>query len=429
MNETNNISSPRKKIAFFDYPDVFEDFYPHYNVTQEAFATSWHNTGNHAMVKIAQEQVGDVTWHMLSVHPVFFKDVRHSYTGCAVKYYKSSWMHRLLWKLFYFHLTNEKKQKYFRLYATLASYLAVFSWPLFRSLWKNKPDVIFCQEYCSGRFDMLHLMAWVLRIPITTMHAGSSGNYMGAYVRKFTLPKTDWIFSSGIRERQFLASHYHIPPTRMSILRPPSDVRIYAPMDKSEAAAELDLPADGFHFLFLGRLDDSIKRVSSIITAFQELAAQRNKAYLLIAGNGKDEATLRSLAANAYGDRIRFMGWIADDRSKKTLLNVADCLVMASRREGFPTVIGEAMACGTPVLAPDVGTIADLVIKDKTGWLFPPLDDVRMLEKMRWILNHAEQVMRLRPSIRAFALDHVSYASVSSVLVKGFEKTFNTYHK
>jgi glycosyltransferase involved in cell wall biosynthesis len=200
-------------------------------------------------------------------------------------------------------------------------------------------------------------------------------------------------------------------------------------MERKEAAALLDVPADGVYFLFLGRLDDSIKRVSSIITAFQALAAQCSNAYLLIAGNGKDEATLRSLAANAYGDRIRFMGWIADDRSKKTLLNIADCLVMASRREGFPTVIGEAMACGTPVLAPDVGTIADLVIKDKTGWLFPPLDDGQMLEKMRWLVKHAEQVMGLRTSIRAFALEHVSYASVSRVMVTGFEKTFNTYHQ
>ena len=34
----------RPHIAFFDYPDVFEDFYPHYGVTQEAFAKTWRNT-------------------------------------------------------------------------------------------------------------------------------------------------------------------------------------------------------------------------------------------------------------------------------------------------------------------------------------------------------------------------------------------------
>jgi glycosyltransferase involved in cell wall biosynthesis len=360
---------------------------------------------------------------MLSVHPVFFKDVTHAYTGCKVKFVKSSWMHRWLWRAFYYRLRSERREKYFRMYATLASYMAIFSWQLIRSLWKDRPDVIFCQEYCSGRFDMLHLVAWLLRIPIMARHAGSTGNYLGSAIRKFTLPHTDWVFPSGDRERNFLSQRYRFPTEKMSIIRSPSDVEMYSPIDRKAAAAKMDLPPEGVYFLFLGRLEDQIKRVSSIITAFQTLAAHSRKAYLLIAGNGKDEAELKSLAQKAYGDRILFLGWVADDQTKKTLLNIADCLVMASRREGFPTVIGEAMACGTPVLAPDVGTIADLVIKDKTGWLFPPLDDTRMLEQMCWVVNHAEQLLRLRPSIREYAVEHISYASVSRQLVKGFEHT------
>ena len=39
----------RPLIAFFDYPDVFEDFYPHYGIDQRAFATRWTGTGNHAV--------------------------------------------------------------------------------------------------------------------------------------------------------------------------------------------------------------------------------------------------------------------------------------------------------------------------------------------------------------------------------------------
>ena len=53
----------RPRIAFFGYHDVFEDFYPHYGVTQQAFATSWAGSGNHAFVSVLQREVGDVVWY------------------------------------------------------------------------------------------------------------------------------------------------------------------------------------------------------------------------------------------------------------------------------------------------------------------------------------------------------------------------------
>ncbi len=65
MNEYANekrLGAARLKIAFFDYPDVFEDFYSHYGVGHKAFATKWHNTGSHTWLKIIQDTIGYVTW-------------------------------------------------------------------------------------------------------------------------------------------------------------------------------------------------------------------------------------------------------------------------------------------------------------------------------------------------------------------------------
>ena len=90
----------RPRIAFFDYPDVFEDFYPHYGVDQKTFATNWHNTGNHAWLKIVQEEIGDVTWFVTCLKPEI-KESRHEYIGCKMKFFSSSWLHRKSWQLFY----------------------------------------------------------------------------------------------------------------------------------------------------------------------------------------------------------------------------------------------------------------------------------------------------------------------------------------
>ena len=166
----------RPHIAFFDYPDVFEDFYAHYGVTQEAFAKTWRNTANHARLKIVQEEIGDVTWYALSLKPAFKETTTHEYVGCRIQFLSSSWLHRQLWKLFYSKIKSWKfRNRWYNTYATLASYSAVSSWRLLKTLRKDKPDIIFSQDYCSGRFDSLHFFAWCLRIPLVAVHSGSTG--------------------------------------------------------------------------------------------------------------------------------------------------------------------------------------------------------------------------------------------------------------
>ena len=90
----------RPLIAFFDYPDVFEDFYPHYGVNQRSFATRWAGSGNHAFLALLQREVGDVIWYAGSLAPEL-GEARHEVVGCRVKFFPSSWLHRQLWRLFY----------------------------------------------------------------------------------------------------------------------------------------------------------------------------------------------------------------------------------------------------------------------------------------------------------------------------------------
>jgi hypothetical protein len=90
----------RPLIAFFDYPDVFEDFYPHYGVDQWTFATRWATTGSHAFLALLQQEIGDVIWYAFSLAPEL-SEVRHEVLGCRVRILPSSWLHRRLWRSFY----------------------------------------------------------------------------------------------------------------------------------------------------------------------------------------------------------------------------------------------------------------------------------------------------------------------------------------
>lgn len=416
-----NQNGRRPRIAFFDYPDVFEDFYTHYGVSQDAFAKSWYNTANHARIKIIQEEIGDVTWYVLSLKPTFKEDVIHNYVGCKVKILPSSWLHRQLWKLFYSKIKSWKfRNRWYHTYATLASYFAILSWPLFKALKKDRPDVIFSQDYCSGRFDSLHLLAWWRRIPLVAVHSGSTGKYLGPLLKRITIPKTDWIFTSGKREEDFLEKKYKVNPRRMSTVRSPINTSVYKPINRETACLASGLDSEKRYFLFIGRLDDSVKRVSSIIGAFKKVAANFTDIDLLIVGSGKDEVKLKEQATKQVPGRIVFYGWIANDEEKVRLLNIAECLVLASKREGFPTVVGEALACGLPVVSSDVGAISDLVIENKTGWLFPSQDDEALFRHLQFIAENPQTIKNMRSSISGFAASHISIEALTGSLKLGF---------
>ena len=415
-----NQNGRRPRIAFFDYPDVFEDFYSHYGVTQEAFAKSWHNTANHARMKIVQEEIGDVTWYVLSLKPAFKEEIIHEFVGCKVKIFPSSWLHRQLWRLFYSKIKSWKiRNRWYRTYATMASYFAILSWPLLKALRKDMPDVIFSQDYCSGRFDSLHLIAWWQHIPLVAVHSGSTGKYLGALLKNLTIPKTNWIYTSGKREEDFLQKKYKLDPARMSTVRSPIDISIYKPVRREFACAASGLDGKKRYFVFIGRLDDTVKRVSSIIHVFQKIAEKSSDIDLLIIGTGKDERKLKEQATKQVPGRVHFHGWVADDVKKVHLLNIAECLILASSREGFPTVVGEALACGLPVVSSDVGAISDLVIDNKTGWLFPPFDDEALLKRLEFIAGNPAVIRTMRPSVRDFAKDKISIEALTVSLKQG----------
>src|SRR5688500_11891607 len=170
----------RKRIAFFDYPDVFEDFYPHIGVTQEAFATTWSNSGHHLSVKLLQDEIGDVTWYCLALDPQV-REAVHAPTGSTVRFFRSSWLHRALWRLFWLPRSAWRwRDKGYPAYAAMSSYAAMLTRPLLCALWRDRPDVFFVQDYANGKFDELVVIAWLLRVRVVAYHSGSRpSGYVG----------------------------------------------------------------------------------------------------------------------------------------------------------------------------------------------------------------------------------------------------------
>lgn len=415
----------RPLIAFFGYSDVFEDFYPHYGITQEAFATRWVGSGNHLFLRLVQKDIGDVVWYELSLAPEFNEAV-HEKVGCHVRMLRSSWLHRCLWRAFYQSKSSWRWQRFYRIYAVLASYLALLSCPLLRTLLQERPDAIFTQEYATGRFDVLLLLSRLLGVPLIAYHAGSRPDYyLGRSVKRFTIPHANSLIASSRKEFEMLAKEFHVPFDCLQIILTPIDLEVFHSIDRTGACQALEVDPSLRYLLFVGRLEDRIKRISALIKAFAKLCPRYPRVVLIIVGEGQDSQALHNLASEYCPNRVNFLGWITEQTKIVSLYNLADCLFLPSRSEGFPNVVGEAMACGTPVVGSDVGGVAELVVPGRTGWLISPDDDEALVHALGEVLEHPEVLVTMRHEARAIAETRVAEQVITDQLHECFSKVLS----
>jgi glycosyltransferase involved in cell wall biosynthesis len=412
----------RPLIAFFDYPDVFEDFYSHYDVTQMQFATKWDASGNYAFLSLIQHEIGDVIWYAFSINPQL-DEARHQSVGCQVKFFPSSWLHRQLWKAFYMPKLAWRWRFAYPWFATIASYLAPLSLRFLREIYRDRPDFMFLQDYSSGKYDVLSAIAWSLRAPLVAYHSGSTvGSYHGRTIRSRTLRWAYRIIASGKDELENLATKFNVPRERLTVILTPINTTLYHAMDREMGCRIAGLDPKRRYLLFVGRLDDGVKRVSSIIQAFAAVCSKDPRADLVIIGDGEDREKLKRVAAARAPGRVRFIGWVDAAEIKAAFYASAECLVLASWREGFPTVIGEAMACGTPVASSRVGAVEEMVMDGVTGWLYPSRDDEALVRVLANIISHPSLAISMRPRVRFVAEQRISPAAVTESLKACFDK-------
>lgn len=129
-------------------------------------------------------------------------------------------------------------------------------------------------------------------------------------------------------------------------------------------------------------------------------------ARLLIAGDGSQASQLRARARDlGLTQRVEFIGWV--DQIEQ-LLERIDVFVLPSRWEALPLVLVEAMQAGVPLVATDVGSVADLVEHRTTGLLVPPEDPAALAEAVRWLLADPPRMHRIAAEAQEHARRHFS---------------------
>jgi len=152
------------------------------------------------------------------------------------------------------------------------------------------------------------------------------------------------------------------------------DSATFRPLDRAAARAALDIPAGARVLVTVGGLVER-KGFHRVIACLPELARRHGEVVYLVVGGASAEGDygpqLRALAAAlGVSAQVRFLGPLAPAQLPGPL-SAADAFVLASSNEGWANVILEAMACGTPVIATDVGGNREVVADDRLGAVVP----------------------------------------------------------
>ena len=89
--------------------------------------------------------------------------------------------------------------------------------------------------------------------------------------------------------------------------------------------------------------------------------------------NKKNKILLNEIKKLKLVNYIKLLG---PKNNISQIMNGIDINVLCSKSEGFPSVVVEAMACGTPCVVTNVGDSA--LIVDKTGWIVPPQNSTKL---------------------------------------------------
>jgi glycosyltransferase involved in cell wall biosynthesis len=186
---------------------------------------------------------------------------------------------------------------------------------------------------------------------------------------RYVLDQADRVISVCDSNIQFLLK-LGLDKAKMTSIPNGYDERYFKPMDTHFVREKLGLPLNKKIVLSVGYLNQ-VKGHVYLIDAIKEVLRTMD-IRLVIIGSGPLEMKLREKIRKLNLEQKILLVGYKKHNEIPLWLNASDLFVISSLNEGFPTVIPEALACGKPVVATDVGGIPEAITCDDVGTLVKP---------------------------------------------------------
>ena len=315
------------------------------------------------------------------------------------------------------------------------------------------------QKFARGKrihYDLIHSNYWTSGIAAETLKqawdvpivhmfhtlglmknriARTPAEMEGAYRtdgERSVIQSADRLIAATLAEKTQLHFLYQAPEEKITIIPPGVDTSHFYPIPIDEARESIDIPQDERILLFVGRIEPlkGLETLLRAIARLRETGVQCQVPHSLMVIGGDPNASGENLTSEmarlqgicndlGLNDMVLFLG----KRGQDTLpyyYSAADVLIMPSHYESFGMVALEAMACGTPVVASQVGGLAFLVQDGVTGLVVPDGDVEGLAERLTRLLTDDALRERLGRQAAAYAREY-SWENIVTQLIGVYE--------
>jgi glycosyltransferase involved in cell wall biosynthesis len=235
---------------------------------------------------------------------------------------------------------------------------------------RENPDVIHTHTAKAGVLGRLAaILAGSKALKVHTFHGHLLHGYFDGWktqlviaIEKYLASRTDILIAVGNQVKDDLLKAGIGKRDQYRVFFP--GLPTPAAFDRDDARAFFGLDLDSIYCTFVGRLTQ-IKRPDRLLDVAAASVARGLKVHFLVAGEGElfESSKARAVEENLP---VTFLGWRSDIDQ---LFAASDIAILTSDNEGIPLTLIQAAFAGIPIVAPRVGSIADIVIDGETGFL------------------------------------------------------------
>jgi D-inositol-3-phosphate glycosyltransferase len=236
---------------------------------------------------------------------------------------------------------------------------------------------------------------------------------------------SDAIISSSEHEMQCLLDEYSLQRSKIKVIYPGVNKALFFPVDGARIPQDLKRRKGERILLYVGRIDP-VKGLMSVVDALCLLKSKNISLYdqlkFVIIGGGRKDKDLKknkeyislkeTIRKHDLTEKIFFLESKKQSQLRR-YYSASDALVVPSLYESFGLVAVEALACGTPVIASNVGELGSLVQEGKNGITFHPNDPASLVSCLVHFFSHEKSTWE-KQKIRRDVLRNLSWEKTAS---------------
>jgi len=229
------------------------------------------------------------------------------------------------------------------------------------------------------------------------------------------------------KEKKELIRYYGASSRKISVVPCGVNLEQFKILDKAQARQHLSFDNDKI-IIFVGRIDP-LKGIDKLIRALSYLRHIPRLKLMVIGGDKRIQHEIEQLQELAFNlkiqDSVTFLGLVKHEQLPY-FYNAADACVVPSYYESSGLVALESLACGTPVVATNVGNHKSVILQGETGYVIRDNNPRHLAYTIALLLSRSIPDRKPASSIRA-SVSKFSWSHIAEAIIRDCQLVLTTY--